>query len=48
MPLPGKVAGDLVHFDFPSFADSRVLALTNATLGGLLAGTGTLEIGPRS
>ena len=47
MPLPGKAAGDDVHFDFPYFADSRVLALPNVPLGGLLAGTATLEIGPR-
>jgi uncharacterized protein (UPF0210 family) len=47
MPLPGKAAGDEVHFDFAYFADSRVLALPNDPLGGLLAGTGTLEISPR-
>lgn len=27
MPLPGKAAGDPVHFDFPYFADSAVLRL---------------------
>ncbi len=27
MPMPGKKAGDPVRFDFPYFADSRVLAL---------------------
>ncbi len=47
MPLPGKSAGDEVHFDFAYFSGSRVLALPHQTLGGLLAGTGTLEIGPR-
>jgi len=47
MPLPGKSAGDEVHFDFPYFADSRVMALPNDPLGGLLAGTGTLDIAPR-
>jgi uncharacterized protein len=47
MPLPGKAAGDEVHFDFPYFADSRVLALPDAPLGGLLTGTGMLEIGPK-
>jgi uncharacterized protein (UPF0210 family) len=48
MPLPGKSAGDEVHFDFAYFSGSRVLALPHQTLGGLLAGTGTLEIGPRT
>ena len=48
MPLPGKAAGDEVHFDFSYFADSRVLALPSHPLGGLLAGAGTLEIGPRA
>lgn len=48
MPLPGKSAGDEVLFDFAYFAGSRVLALPEQTLGGLLAGTGTLEIGPRT
>jgi uncharacterized protein (UPF0210 family) len=47
MPLPGKAAGDEVHFNFPYFADSRVLALPNVPLGGLLAGAGTLDIGPK-
>jgi uncharacterized protein (UPF0210 family) len=47
MPLPGKAAGDEVHFDFAYFADSRVMALPNDPLGGLLAGTGTLDIAPR-
>jgi uncharacterized protein (UPF0210 family) len=47
MPLPGKAAGDDVHFDFPYFADSTVLPLPAKPLGGLLAGDGTLDIGPR-
>lgn len=47
MPLPGKSAGDEVQFDFAYFSGSRVLALPDQTLGGLLAGSGTLDIGPR-
>jgi uncharacterized protein (UPF0210 family) len=47
MPLPGKAAGDEVHFDFPYFSASRVLALPDQALSGLLAGPGTLDIGPR-
>jgi uncharacterized protein (UPF0210 family) len=48
MPIPGKSAGDEVHFDFPYFADSRVLALREFPLGGLLAGAGLLDIGQLS
>ena len=46
-PIPGKSAGDEVHFDFPYFADSRVLAMREFPLGGLLAGGGLLDLGPR-
>jgi uncharacterized protein (UPF0210 family) len=46
MPIPGKVAGDPVHFEFPYFADSRVMALQAQPLGGLLASAGTLDIKP--
>lgn len=38
MPIPGKKAGDSTHFDFPFFANSRVLALDAAPLAGYLAG----------
>lgn len=37
MPLPGLAAGDEVHFDFPYFADSRVMSLPVAGVGGLMA-----------
>lgn len=47
MPIPGKSAGDEVHFDFPYFADSRVVALTAEPLTGLLSGSGILDIEPR-
>ena len=36
MPMPGKQAGDAVAFDFPYFANSRVLPLQAAPLGGAL------------
>lgn len=36
MPLPGKVAGDPVHFDFPYFADGGVVPLDGASGDGLL------------
>jgi len=37
MPLPGLQAGDPVSFDFPYFADSRVMAVTGMGLTGILA-----------
>lgn len=35
MPLPGKKAGDPVHFDFPYFADGGVLAIDEGISGRL-------------
>jgi uncharacterized protein (UPF0210 family) len=46
MPIPGKRAGDEVHFDFPYFADSKVMALPAQPLTDQLAGTGSLDIDP--
>jgi hypothetical protein len=46
MPIPGKRAGDDVHFDFPYFADSKVMALPAAPLTDQLAGPSTLHIDP--
>jgi uncharacterized protein (UPF0210 family) len=46
MPIPGKTPGDEVHFDFPYFADSRVMDLPAQALGGLMATTGSLDIKP--
>lgn len=47
MPVPGKRAGDLTHFDFPYFANSRILALEAEPLEGLLAGVDSLALQPR-
>jgi hypothetical protein len=47
MPIPGRVAGDEVHFDFPYFADSRVMALRARPFSGLLGASGAMQIGPR-
>ncbi len=47
MPIPGKVAGDPVHFDFAYFADSCVLDVPAHAVTGLLGGAGVLNIGPR-
>jgi uncharacterized protein (UPF0210 family) len=47
MPVPGKRAGDMTGFDFPFFANSRILALEAEPLNGLLAGAETLILQPR-
>jgi hypothetical protein len=47
MPVPGKKAGDPTGFDFPFFANSRVLALDAEPLDGLLAGSDSLTLQPR-
>lgn len=36
MPLPGLAAGDPVHFDFPYFADSRVMSAAGTGVARLL------------
>jgi uncharacterized protein (UPF0210 family) len=46
MPIPGKKAGEATAFDFPYFANSRVMALESKKLDNLLAGEGTLDIRP--
>jgi uncharacterized protein (UPF0210 family) len=38
MPIPGKQAGDSIHFDFDYFADGKVMALPALPLRGALAG----------
>jgi len=47
MPIPGKVAGDEVAFDFPYFASSRVMALSAQPLSDLMAAAGVIELGPK-
>ncbi len=47
MPIPGKSAGDPIHFDFPYFADSRVMALPAKPLTALLASSGMLDLSAR-
>lgn len=48
MPLPGRAAGDPVRFDFPYFADSRVMEITGAGSGHLLDDPASLPIRPIS
>jgi uncharacterized protein (UPF0210 family) len=47
MPIPGKQAGDQVHFDFPYFADSRVMEVEYETLHGTLSASESIDIRPR-
>lgn len=46
LPIPGKAAGDEVHFDFPYFADSRVMTLRARPLSGLLTAGANLDLRP--
>ncbi|MDT8305945.1 MAG: DUF711 family protein [Anaerolineae bacterium] len=46
MPLPGLAAGDPVHFDFPYFADSRVLAAGGTGTSGLLREGRVISVSP--
>ncbi len=46
MPLPGLQAGDPVEFDFPYFANGRVMGVRGETLWGKLANTAVLSIKP--
>lgn len=46
MPIPGKNAGDLTSFEFPFFANSRVLAVRSAGINGLLGGNETFRLLP--
>ncbi len=46
MPLPGLAAGDPVTFDFPYFADSRVMGVAGGGPGGLLHGAGQFVMNP--
>ncbi|MEJ2598989.1 MAG: DUF711 family protein [Anaerolineales bacterium] len=47
MPIPGKQAGDLTDFNFPYFANSRVMALQADVLQGPLAGSEDFNLHPR-
>jgi hypothetical protein len=47
MPMPGKRAGDMVTFDFPFFAPSRVLAAHATGIGGLFGGADAIDIRSR-
>lgn len=44
MPIPGKKAGDPTEFDFPYFANSKVMSLEAENLGGVFAGDETFKL----
>ena len=46
MPIPGKIAGDEIHFNFPYFADSCVLEIPEHAPSNLLLGSSAFSIGP--
>ena len=48
MPIPGKKAGDPTSFDFPFFANSKVLDLQAEALSDFFMGGGYLDIRPVS
>ncbi len=48
MPIPGKKAGERTNFDFPFFANSRVLAVEAEPLQRLFAGGETFMLQPRN
>jgi uncharacterized protein (UPF0210 family) len=47
MPVPGKAAGELTTFDFPYFANSRILAVEADVLAGLWGGDERLALQPK-
>ena len=48
MPIPGKSSGDPTTFNFPFFANSKVLDEQTESLSGLFLADGWLDIKPRS
>ncbi|MFN8405285.1 MAG: DUF711 family protein [Anaerolineales bacterium] len=47
MPVPGKQAGDETNFDFPFFANSKVMALNSEKLQSGLSGNDVLSLSSR-
>jgi uncharacterized protein (UPF0210 family) len=44
MPIPGKQAGELTDFDFPYFANGRVLDVRGRGASGILASGGCVRL----
>ena len=47
MPIPGKKAGEPTNFDFPFFANSKIMDVKAGKLTGPFSGDGYLELIPR-
>ncbi len=47
MPIPGKKAGEPTSFDFPYFANSKIMDVKAGKLTGPFSGDGYLELKPR-
>ncbi|MEX2161436.1 MAG: DUF711 family protein [Anaerolineales bacterium] len=47
MPVPGKQAGDETSFDFPYFANSRILELKSQSLQGAFVESQSIKLTPR-
>jgi uncharacterized protein (UPF0210 family) len=48
MPIPGKKAGDSTSFDFPFFANSKIMDVDIGKLSAPLIGDGYLDLRPRT
>ena len=48
MPIPGKNAGEPTTFEFPFFANSKIMGVDGGKLSGALSKDGYLDIKPRS
>ncbi len=46
MPIPGKSAGEMTDFDFPFFANSRIMPIEGQGVSGLFAGNETFSLPP--
>ena len=46
MPIPGKRAGEAVHFEFDYFADAEAMDFSSQGLTGVFAGNGMMDMGP--
>lgn len=46
MPIPGLNAGDLAQFNFPFFADGRVMKIDNQGVGAKMSGADRLTLRP--
>jgi uncharacterized protein (UPF0210 family) len=47
MPMPGKKAGDALSFEFPYFAEGKVMELRDANVGGWWEQSAQIPIVPR-